>query len=117
MAAILTIFGMALLLLGPKVMKHLFLPIAYLVFAVTISERVMIQLTFKLQLIASQGAYVVLSVLGAITGFTADVGGNTITLYKPSGASVPLNVAEGSCERSAPMTVTVVAFPVRGSVS
>jgi exosortase len=93
-AVILTLMGAAFVLLGRAAMHHLFLPLSYLVFAVTISERVMIQLTFKLQLIASQGAYVVLSVVGAIAGFSVDVAGNRIELLTRAGRVVPLNVAE-----------------------
>jgi exosortase len=93
-AVILTLMGAALALLGRKVMYHLFLPLSYLVFAVTISERVMIQLTFKLQLIASQGAYLVLSIVGAISGFSVDVAGNRIELLTNAGRVIPLNVAE-----------------------
>jgi exosortase len=93
-AVILTLMGVALVLVGRRAMYHLFLPLSYLVFAVTISERVMIQLTFKLQLVASQGAYMVLSVAGAIAGFSVDVAGNRIELLTRSGQVVPLNVAE-----------------------
>ena len=75
-------------------MRYLFLPIAFLIFGITISQMVMLRLTFPLQLIASQGAYAVLSVIGALAGFSADVGGNSITLIDSSGKAIPLNVAE-----------------------
>jgi exosortase len=93
-AILLTLFGVVLLVCGPRAMRYLFLPIAFLMFGITISQMVMIQLTFPLQLIASQGAYGVLSVVGAIAGFTADVGGNSITLIDSAGRQIPLNVAE-----------------------
>jgi exosortase len=93
-AMLLTLFGVVLLMAGPRAMRHLFLPVAFLVFGITISEMVMIRLTFPLQLVASQGAYVVLSVIGALTGFTADLAGNNITVISSSGAAVPLSVAE-----------------------
>lgn len=87
---ILTLYGLLLLLLGPGVMRYLTLPVAYLVFAVTISDMLMIALTAKLQLIASHGSYVMLSVLG----ITADLQGVTLTVFDSQGNALPLNVAE-----------------------
>jgi exosortase len=110
---ILTLMGAALLMLGRVAMRLLFLPLAYLVFAVTISERVMIQLTFKLQLIASQGAYIVLSIVGALADFSVDVAGNTITLFTSSGTPVPLNVAE-ACSG---MRTVVAFFALAGAMA
>jgi len=93
-AVLLALFGTVLTVLGPALMRLLFLPIAYLAFMITISEAIMNGMTFKLQLIASQGAFVVLSVLGAIFGFTADISGNTIDVTSASGVVHPMNVAE-----------------------
>ena len=45
-AIVLTIFGLTLLLTGPRLMKYLFIPIGYLVFAVTVSESIMLAITF-----------------------------------------------------------------------
>jgi exosortase len=94
MSVVLTIFGLSLLMLGPGAMRYLFLPIALLAFGITVSEIIMIKLTFPLQLIASQGGFVVLSVAGMLGGFSADVAGNTITVVTSGGQTVPLNVAE-----------------------
>lgn len=91
---VLTLFGLTLLMLGPRAMRYLFLPIAFLCFGITISEIIMIKLTFPLQLVASQGGYVVLSISGLLGGFNADVAGNTITVVTSSGQTLPLNVAE-----------------------
>jgi exosortase len=107
---VLTIFGLVLLLAGPRAMRYLFLPIAFLGFGVTVSEIIMIKLTFPLQLIASQGAYVILSVIGAIFGFSAEVGGNMITVITSSGQTVPLNVAE-ACSG---MRMVVAFFALAG---
>jgi exosortase len=106
---VLTIFGLVLLLTGPRAMRYLFLPIAYLAFGVTVSEIIMIKLTFPLQLIASQGAYVVLTVIGAMAGFSAEVGGNMITVITSAG-EVPLNVAE-ACSG---MRMVVAFFAMAG---
>jgi exosortase len=93
-AMLLTLFGTVLLVLGPQVMRRLFLPISFLILGITISEMVMIRLTFPLQLIASQGSHVILTVIGTLAGFGVDVAGNQITLYTASGVPIPLSVAE-----------------------
>jgi len=91
---ILTVFGLTLLLLGPAAMRWLFLPIAFLAFGVTLSERIMIEITFQLQLLASQGSWVMLGVIGAIAGFSIELDGNTISVITAGGEIHPLNVAE-----------------------
>ena len=110
-AVILTLFGMCLLLLGPAVMRYIFIPIVFLVFGITISEIVMIKLTFPMQLIASQGAYLVLSLIGAVGGFTTDVSGNMLTVITPAGVPHPLNVAE-ACSG---MRMLVAFFALSGA--
>lgn len=91
---ILALFGLVLLQLGPAAMRTLFLPIAFLGFAVTISEMIMIELTFRLQLVASTGAWIVLSALGFVSGFSCDQNGNVLQIITSSGTVTPLNVAE-----------------------
>lgn len=93
-SAVLSLFGVVLLLLGPRMMRLLFLPIAYTVFAITYSRRVMIELTTKLQFVASQGAEVLLQVTGAVAGFQVERSGNVLTVIESSGAMHPMNVAE-----------------------
>ena len=87
---ILCIFGVVLLTCGPQITRLAFLPIAYLVFGITISEKIMILVTFQLQLIASQGAWAVLN----IGGISADVFGNVLRVVGPDGVEHDLNVAE-----------------------
>lgn len=94
LSIVLTIAGLALWLTGPRMFRLLFLPIAYLVFAITISEMIMIKITFQLQLIASQGAGLMLGMLGPVLGFLVEVDGNTLTVTPKGGAPIPLNVAE-----------------------
>jgi len=91
---ILTIFGLVLLLLGPAAMRYLFIPIGFLAFGITVSDMIMIRLTAPLQVVASQGAYVVLNVIGALAGFSCDVSGVTLNLITGGGKQIPLNVAE-----------------------
>jgi len=92
-SVILTLFGLLLLLLGPRVMRVLFLPIAFLTFGVTISDKIMTLITFPLQLLATQGGYLILNVIGAVFGFSCDAAGNTLSVTTSSGETHPLNVA------------------------
>ncbi|MBX3359623.1 MAG: exosortase [Phycisphaeraceae bacterium] len=89
-AVILSLFGLVLLLLGPAMMRLLILPIAYLVFAVSISGKIMTRITTDLQFVASEGAYAMLRVLG----LTVDIKGTVLTIYSSAGAAIPLNIAE-----------------------
>ncbi|MFT5424530.1 MAG: exosortase [Phycisphaerales bacterium] len=94
-SVILTLFGVVLLMMGPAVMRPLFLPITYLVFMVTIAERIMLMITFQLQLVASRGSWILLSLIGApFKWFTTEIEGNTIEMMTRSGGIIPLNVAE-----------------------
>jgi exosortase len=111
-ALLTSLFGLVLLMLGPGAMRYLFLPIAFLIFGITISEMIMIRLTFPLQLIAAQGAYVVLSVIGAVAGFSADVHGTQLDVITSSGAAVPLNIAAACAGMR-----TVVAFFALGAAT
>lgn len=97
---LLTIGSAALLLTGPEAFRWLFLPIAFLAFGITISEKIMLEVTFPLQLLAAQGSYIVLAAIGAVGGwiglggFAVDVQGNVLTMLPPGRPEIPLNVAE-----------------------
>ena len=99
-AMILTVFGLVLMLLGPSVMTIVFPAVAYLGFAVTISQQIMTKATFALKLIASSGAGIVLEVLGSLFKFDVETNGNIITV-----GGFPMNVAD-ACSGMR----TVVAF-------
>lgn len=91
LSLILTVFGVALLLLGPAAMRTVFLPIGYLFFGITLPEKVMIYVTFPMQQIAAEGAWVLLRMLG----IQADLFGNTIHVTNTSTmVTTPLDVAE-----------------------
>ena len=93
LALVLTIAGTTILLLGPKMFRWLFLPVGYLAFGITVSERIMISMTFPLQAIAAKGAWVMLTILSGVFGYDVDREGNVLQImYK--GAVIPLNVAE-----------------------
>lgn len=91
---ILSLFGVALLMLGPAAMRVLFLPIAYLGFAVTISEIIMIRVTFQMKLLAAEGAWFLLSLVGAVLDFQTDLSGNVLNIITSDGKPIPLDVAE-----------------------
>lgn len=92
---VLSLGGLVLLLTGPRVLRHVFLPIAYLLLAITISEQIMLGVTFGLQLIASQGAWLMLNLIGQPFGwFNVEIDGNTLELITRSGEVLPMNVAE-----------------------
>ncbi len=93
-AVVLAVFGIGLTLLGPDTSRFLALPIAFLAFGVTISEMIMLTITWPMQLIASQGAHVLLGVLGLLAGFQVDVDGNILTIINSQGEEFPLNVAQ-----------------------
>ena len=94
-AMITTLFGVVLTAFGPAVLRIATLPILFMAFTITISERIMIELTFPLKLLASKGAWVLLGVLGPVFDYTVDIDGNLLTMIKGDGTVLPqLNVAE-----------------------
>jgi exosortase len=92
---IVALLGLLLLVLGPGYMPHLFLPVCYLGFGIRISQQIMDQFTFRLKLLASEGSYVMLKVIGAIFGFGVELSGNTLTMIKGNITPMPpLDVAD-----------------------
>lgn len=87
---VVALFGLVLLVAGPRIALPLTFPIGYLLLGMTVSERVMNEITFTLQTIAAKGGNVALNVLG----YTTDIRGNTLTVNAASGEIVPLNIAE-----------------------
>ena len=113
-AIILALYGLVLLVTGPRIARRCFLAIAFLGFAITVSELIMLQLTFQLQLLASQGAHVVLSIVGAVWGFGVSVDGNILEMLpKGGGDPIPLNVAE-ACSG---MRMVIAFFALAGAVA
>jgi len=95
MSLILTLGSLVLWMVGPRMFRHLFLPIVYLVLMITISEQYMLAVTFKLQLIASQGSWLLLNLIGNPFGwFSVDIDGNTLMILTKAGEVLPMNVAE-----------------------
>ena len=95
MSMILALGSMLLLLLGPAIFRHIVLPVVYLILMITISESIMLAVTFKLQLLASQGSWLILNLIGApFDWFTVDIDGNTLMIITGEGERLPMNVAE-----------------------
>lgn len=90
LAMILTLMGLVLLMLGPSALVVCFAPIAYLGFAITLPEKIMNYVTWPLQMVAAQGAWITLNIVGIRT----DIAGNVITVYDSAMNAHPLNVAE-----------------------
>jgi exosortase len=110
LAMVLTLFGVVLLLLGPRFMKYAFLPISYLVFAITIPEKVMNYATWPLQALAAKGAWVGLNTLGIKT----DVLGNQLMVFDTTTLKTfPLNVAQ-ACSG---MRMLIAFLALGGAVS
>ena len=85
-----TLIGLGVLLLGWRGMEYVWFPLFYmLIFAQTISERLMNLVTYRMQDISAKGAYVFLNLIGIQT----DHAGNVLTIFK-DGEPVQLNVAE-----------------------
>ncbi len=90
LSMVLSMFGLIALLLGPRALRYVFLPAAYMVFAITLPEQWMIKLTFPLQIIASEGSFAMLEVAGV----DLTLKGNVLEVMGSDGKPVPLNVAE-----------------------
>lgn len=97
-SAILTLFGLLLLLLGPVMMRILWFPVAFLVFSIKVSDAIWNLIASKLQIVAAQGSVIFLEVLSPLTGMNADLRGSTIDLTYPGPGGLPMqapmNVAE-----------------------
>ena len=108
LALVLVVFGLSLLLLGPRAMEHCFTAIAFLVFGITVPEMIMNLLTYPLQDLAASAGYFILKLIGV----NADLAGNAITVYDlKTGSPIPLTIAE-QCSGMR----TVIAFTALGTV-
>lgn len=95
MSMLLSMGSLLLLLLGPSIFRFLFLPTIYLALMITIAEAIMLAVTFKLQLLASQGSWLMLNLIGSPFGwFSVDIDGNTLMIITSQGDTLPMNVAE-----------------------
>ncbi len=84
------LFGIVLLFAGWRAMRYLWFPLAFLLlFGITISDRFLHIVTYRLQDIAAQGDYFLLGLMQ----YDAELSGNTIQIWH-NGALHPLNVAE-----------------------
>lgn len=104
-AMLVSLAGLVLFLLGPRVFPMLLFPIAYLAFAVTISQMVMLKITFGLKLLASKGSWALLNLCSIDT----DLFGNILHVHH-NGVMTPLNVADACAGMR--MVVAFVALAV-----
>lgn len=98
-AVVMTLASLVMLVLGPAVLRLTIVPIAFLCLGVTISEMVMLKVTFPLQMMAAKGAFLILAIISEVTSlfgyqFFVDIAGQQIDITPPNGNTVPLNVAE-----------------------
>ncbi len=111
---ILALYGAVLTAFGPAVARAAFLPVSFLAFGVTISQRIMTAMTFPLQLLASKGAWILLGLVLTPFGHTVELDGNTLEIFDSTGALVaPLNVAE-ACSG---MRMLIAFYALAGAVS
>lgn len=90
-AVVISIFGAVLCLCGWRMMRILWLPVVYLLFAIPIPDRIYVQLTMPLRKLAATVATVL---LGMLPGVTAENAGVTIDLTRNGEVISPLNVAD-----------------------
>ncbi len=86
---VLCLFGLVLLLCGPVVARVALIPVAFLLFGITVSEKILLEITGPLQLIASKGAHLLLNLVGVQT----DISGTVLTVTTSDGPK-QLNVAQ-----------------------
>lgn len=113
LSMVVALFGLLLYSLGPAMMRRLFLPTAYLVFGITVSEAIMIMVTFKLQNLSAWGGYYLLLLLSPIFGYTVSLTGNSIEIVTSNGSSIPLGIAE-ACSG---MRMVVAFLALAGAVA
>jgi len=106
LAMIVALSGLVILLLGPHLFRRLLFPIAYLSLGVTISEQIMLAITWPLKQIAAQGGHMMLTVLGVENTLT----GTVLNVFDSAGTMYPLDVAD-ACSGMR-MVVAFVALSV-----
>lgn len=106
---VLTLFGIVLFLLGPRMMRHLWFPILYLAFSVKVSDRIWSIVASALQGVVSQGGYWSLEILSSFIDFRVNLRGHTLEVI-PIGETLPqsLNVAEACSGMRSLMTFLVL---------
>lgn len=90
-AIVVCIFGTVLFLCGTRIMRVLWLPVLYLLFAIPVPERIYVQLTMPLRQLA---AFVATVLLNVIPGVHAENAGVTIELMRDGTPLAPINVAD-----------------------
>lgn len=94
LALVLASGGVVLLVLGTRMFRHLFIPVAFLFLMVQVADSWMTQLTAPLRTIAAIGGELGLGVLSPVFGYHIDRGGNVLTITTGGGTEIPLDIAE-----------------------
>ncbi len=94
LALVLAAGGVVLLVLGTRMLRHLFIPVAFLFLMVQVAESWMLQLTAPLRTIAATGGEIGLGIFAPLLGYQIDRGGNVLTITTSGGAEIPLDIAE-----------------------
>ena len=88
------LFGLVLFVLGPAVMRLVWLPIVFLGFAVKVSDMIWEKVALHLQLIAAKGATLLINFFGAPMDLEAQVRGSIIELIYRGAQLPPMEVAQ-----------------------
>jgi exosortase len=92
---IITLFGLVLFILGPRMMAVLWFPIFYLGFGVKVAQKLWEMIALKLQNIAAVSSTALLNIIGLALDIEANVRGNTIDIFHHGTRLYPpMNVAE-----------------------
>ncbi len=112
---IIALFGLIWWLLGPRAMRVLWFPIAYLLFAVKISDRLWDPLAWQLQQVAAQGATIMLKCCTVFFDFDVTKHGTTIDILlmrHGHWTTESLNIAEACSGLRMLMTFVALAVAV-----
>lgn len=108
-AMILSLAGLVMFVFGADIFRGLLFPLGYLGLGVTISEMIMIKVTWGLKLLASHGSEFFLALVGPLFGADVVRTGNILNVYH--GQQVhPLNVADACAGMR--MVVAFIALAV-----
>lgn len=91
---IIGLFGLVWFLTGRQMLRYLWFPIVYLVFAVKVADQIWNQIAWTLQDLAATLSASAIRILGLAIDMDVELDGNTIILWSGSQRLDPLNVAE-----------------------
>ncbi len=94
-ALILSLLGLSVFIVGPRMLVHLLFPLGFLMFGVKVSDRFWDQIAFQMQQIAASASGFVLQALALVLPFSVQIEGNKLGLTPNNAADINwLNIAE-----------------------